>query len=208
MHYILFNLCRYIHITWPLSHWTLVMYSPLQGYHFGIHICTFPIKSISSENASVWLDRFVDKTLLIRVMGYCRQATSRYPNQSQWWSATLYHIHISVIQNRTICKLRPCLAQKNNHPFQSHHMLLEYIYMMTSSSGNIFRVAGLLLGESTGHRWFSLPKASDMELCDWTIGWANNQDAGDLRRHCAHYDITVMTNTNRHYFWGGTLTAV
>ena len=26
----------------------------------------------------------------------------------------------------------------------------------------------------------------------WTNGWVNNRDAGDLRRHCAHYDVTVM----------------
>ena len=25
----------------------------------------------------------------------------------------------------------------------------------------------------------------------WTNGWANNQYAGDLRGHCAHYDVTV-----------------
>ena len=28
--------------------------------------------------------------------------------------------------------------------------------------------------------------------CAWTNGWANNQDAGDLRRNCAHIDVTVM----------------
>ena len=26
----------------------------------------------------------------------------------------------------------------------------------------------------------------------WTNGWVNNQDAGDSRRHRAHYDVTVM----------------
>ena len=26
----------------------------------------------------------------------------------------------------------------------------------------------------------------------WTNGWANNRDGGDLRRHRAHYDVTVM----------------
>ena len=35
-------------------------------------------------------------------------------------------------------------------------------------------------------------------ICAWTNGWANNRDAGDLRRHCAHYDVTVMTFKN---FW-------
>ena len=29
-------------------------------------------------------------------------------------------------------------------------------------------------------------------ICAWTNGWANNQDAGDLRRHRAHYCVTVM----------------
>ena len=68
---------------------------------------------------------------------------------------------------------------------------------MTSSDGNIFRVTGLLWGESTGHRWISLTKASDTILmfsliCAWANGWANNRDAGNLRSHGAHYDVTVM----------------
>ena len=25
-------------------------------------------------------------------------------------------------------------------------------------------------------------------ICAWTNGWVNNRDAGDLRRHCTHYD--------------------
>ena len=29
-------------------------------------------------------------------------------------------------------------------------------------------------------------------ICAWTNGWVNNRNAGDLRRHCSHYDITVM----------------
>ena len=30
-------------------------------------------------------------------------------------------------------------------------------------------------------------------ICAWTNGRANNRDAGDLTRHRAHYDVTVMT---------------
>ena len=30
-------------------------------------------------------------------------------------------------------------------------------------------------------------------ICAWTNGGANHWDAGDFRRHGAHYDITVMT---------------
>ena len=29
-------------------------------------------------------------------------------------------------------------------------------------------------------------------ICAWTNGWANNREAGDLRRHRSHYDVTVM----------------
>ena len=29
-------------------------------------------------------------------------------------------------------------------------------------------------------------------ICGWTNGWVNNRDAGDLRRHWAHYDVIVM----------------
>ena len=27
--------------------------------------------------------------------------------------------------------------------------------------------------------------------CVWTNGWVDNRDAGDLRCHCTHYDVTV-----------------
>ena len=49
-------------------------------------------------------------------------------------------------------------------------------------------------GEFTGHQWIPLTQTSDAELWWflWTNGWVSNQDAGDLRRHRAHYDVTVM----------------
>ena len=66
--------------------------------------------------------------------------------------------------------------------------------MMTSSNGNIFRVTGPLCGEFTGHRWISRTKATGEELsliCAWINVWVNNRQAGDLRRHRAHYDVIV-----------------
>ena len=78
------------------------------------------------------------------------------------------------------------------------------VFMMTSSNGNMFRVTGFCAGNSPmtmgnspatvnsphtdqwrGALMFSL-------ICAWTNGWVNNQDADDLRRHRAHYDVTVM----------------
>ena len=68
---------------------------------------------------------------------------------------------------------------------------------MTSSNGHISRVTGPLCGEFTGHRWIPLTTASDAELwyffiCVWINGLVNNREAGDLRRHHAHYDVIVM----------------
>ena len=66
---------------------------------------------------------------------------------------------------------------------------LQFVVMMTSSNGNIFRVTGPLCEEFTGHRgalMFSL-------ICAWTHGWVNNRGACNLRHHCAHYDVIVMS---------------
>ena len=48
------------------------------------------------------------------------------------------------------------------------------------------------------HRWIPLTKASDAEfwcflICAWTNGWVNYHETGDLRRHCAYYDVTVKS---------------
>ena len=83
-------------------------------------------------------------------------------------------------------------------------------FMMTSSNGNIFRVTGRMWGEFTGHRWIPLTKASDAKLCCFllfsvicasTNGWVNNRDAGDLRRHRAHYHVTVMLHRGDAAIW-------
>ena len=70
--------------------------------------------------------------------------------------------------------------------------------MMTSC----FRVTGPLYREFTGHWWISPYKGQWREalmcslICPWVHGWINNREAGDLRRHRAHYDVTVMNPTN------------
>ena len=72
------------------------------------------------------------------------------------------------------------------------------VFMKTSSNGNIFRATGPLEGESTGDRWIPLTKDQWRGalmfslICACTNGWDNDRDASDLRRHSAHYDVTVM----------------
>ena len=35
-------------------------------------------------------------------------------------------------------------------------------------------------------------------ICVWINGWVNNREAGDLRRHRAHYDVNVMNVYDGH----------
>ena len=35
-------------------------------------------------------------------------------------------------------------------------------------------------------------------ICPWITSWVNNREYGDLRRHLAHYDVTVMTCLRCH----------
>ena len=74
--------------------------------------------------------------------------------------------------------------------------------MMTSSNGNIFRVTGLCDENPPVTGGFPPPpppkKASKAKL--WCFLWSaleqtaeqKNRDAGDLRHHRAHFDVTVM----------------
>ena len=78
----------------------------------------------------------------------------------------------------------------------------------TMTSSNIFCVTGHLCGEFTGHWWIPSTKASDVELwcflwSAWINGWVNHHEVGDLWRHSAHYDVTVMRSVvvwNKHAF--------
>ena len=71
--------------------------------------------------------------------------------------------------------------------------------MMVSSNGNIFRVTSPLWGESFRHRRIPRNKGQWRRalvfsfICTRTNGWANNPYAGNLRRHHAHFDVTVLT---------------
>ena len=71
------------------------------------------------------------------------------------------------------------------------------VFMLTSSNGNMFCVTGFYAGNSpvTGEFPSHRPMARVLMfslLCASTNGWVNNQDAGDLRRHRADHDVTVM----------------
>ena len=85
----------------------------------------------------------------------------------------------------------------HRHTATSHYWKHKHI-MMTSSNANIFRVTGPLCGEFTSHRWIPLTKQQWRGalmfslICAWINVWVNNHEAGDLKRHGAHYDVIAM----------------
>ena len=96
--------------------------------------------------------------------------------------------------NSTVC-LRVIIAQKFS--FTWTIMTPSIISnMMTLSNGYIFRVSGPFMkvggplnalnkGQWRGDLMFLL-------ICAWTNDRATNQNAGDLRHHRAHYEVTVI----------------
>ena len=93
--------------------------------------------------------------------------------------------------------------------------------MMTSSNGSIFRITGPLCGESSGHQWIPLTKASDAELLCFlwsapeqtveqtietpviwdgiTLIMTSLSDCGENWRPC--YNGTAMYNGTHRTFW-------
>ena len=78
-------------------------------------------------------------------------------------------------------------------------MFLEIDNIITSSNGNIFRVAGHLCGEFelvNGEFPAQMPVTRSFDVFfDLRLnlnGWVNNRETGDLRHYCAHCDVTVM----------------
>ena len=68
-------------------------------------------------------------------------------------------------------------------------------YMMTSSNGNIFRVTGPLCGGLHSQRPVTRSLMFSL-ICAWALGWSNNRESGNLRRHRTHYDVIVMLRIN------------
>ena len=64
---------------------------------------------------------------------------------------------------------------------------------------------GILLGESIAggypHKGHWRGALLFYLICAWTNGSANNGDDGDLRRHCAHYDVTVIYTDEATDIW-------
>ena len=76
--------------------------------------------------------------------------------------------------------------------------LVKFSSWRRHQNGNIFHVTVHLCGEFTGDRWIPRSKGQWRRalmfslICARINSWVNNREAGDLRRHRAHYDVIVM----------------
>ena len=108
--------------------------------------------------------------------------------QSHWNIRNISEQYNSF-QNRSLINVQQVFKRKESRmQFLKQHCIWQDMHWMW---GILFRF---------GHRWITLTKASFVIslICAWTNGWENNRDAGDLRRHRTHYDVTV-TNTHSKY---------
>ena len=104
-----------------------------------------------------------------------------------------HHLHQynPCFQSHHLHQYNPCFQSHHLHQynpcFQSHH-LHQYNPCFRSPGNSPHK------GQWRGALIFSL-------ICTWINGWVNNREAGDLRRHRAHHDVTVMINIINHSLW-------
>ena len=74
-------------------------------------------------------------------------------------------------------------------------------FMVTSTNGNIFGVIGPFVGGIHRSPVNSPHKGQQRGALMFPLifAWVNNREAGDLRRHRAHYDVIVMSWRNLKY---------
>ena len=93
-----------------------------------------------------------------------------------------------------IIPMTDCIAQYIPLPVSCpwwRHQMETFSALLALCTGN----SPALVNSSHKGQWcgalmFSL-------ICAWISGWANNLEAGDLRRHRGHYDVTVMSHNNK-----------
>ena len=215
--------------TASLTHWPLGWLKEILDKKFSRWFQWLVAGVLSNCPQWIALNLTDNKSTLVQVTAWCRQATSHY--LSQWWPRSLspYGVTrpqwVNSFQSSLIHRKLIKTSITNNSLLNSgiHLLLIQYLCktqlvsqgkinthhnselannrdMTMSSNGEIFCITGPLCGEFTSDWWILLIKASDMEngdlmfslICAWTNDWANNWDAGDLRRYHVHYDITVM----------------
>ena len=93
-----------------------------------------------------------------------------------------------------------CMADYIATYSSSHAFLYAFLkqVMKMSWNGNLFPrywtfVRGIHRAPvNSPHKGLCREALMSSLICVWINGWVNSREAGDLRRHRAHYDVTVM----------------
>ena len=93
---------------------------------------------------------------------------------NNWIIRTVRHEHL--LNDMRHQQRFDCIAHNHEHHCSWHHQMEAFHRSPVNSPHK---------GQWRGALMFSL-------ICAWTNGWVNNHEAGELRRHRARYDVTVM----------------
>ena len=116
------------------------------------------------------------------------------PSQSRFLTGCTYSSNKSKYFKLTgigwLRFLRSMISRDKHYPWWRHQMETFSALLALCAGNSPVPVISPHKGQWRGALMFLLISA-------WIIGWVNNRDAGDLRRHRAHYDVIVMPNIIR-----------
>ena len=81
---------------------------------------------------------------------------------------------------------KPSISSQLLPSWWRHQMETFYALLALQCAGN-----SLVTGEFPAHKSQWRGALMFTLVCAWMNGWVNNREAGDWRRHCTQYDITV-----------------
>ena len=125
---------------------------------------------------------------------------------------TFHHIVLLIVMtvylnlsNMTIHSNQFSVSSKLSVTVQYRIVMLIHDDFMKWTHFPRYICTGILLGESIAggypHKGHWRGALLFYLICAWTNGSANNGDDGDLRRHCAHYDVTVIYTDEATNIW-------
>ena len=125
------------------------------------------------------------QSTVAQILSWCGLTASRYPMQ-RWYRSVEPCDVTTEYASWNHYRLKPGILHMSPRRVKLLYFTWWRHQMETSSASlALFEGNPPHKGPVTRSFVFSL-------ICVWTNGWANNRDAGDLRRHRAHYDFTVM----------------
>ena len=122
-----------------------------------------------------------EKCSMALTWGYFHGKYSRYLSFKYVWQLLIYHHrHRDRWGNHRLCSFRYNFIAWWRHQMETFSASLAFVRGIHQSPVNSPHK-----GQWRGALMFS-------PICAWMNGWVYNPEAGDLTRHCAHYDVIVM----------------